>query len=116
MADLTSLDAGRPSTSSALPGYPRSRKNGGHSGGVPRSAPYSTLEGYPTEMYWTVGQRMERGSDCVERNRSERAKIASVAEWKPPRPSTSSALLGYPRCRKNGGHEPEVPCAGKLAY
>jgi len=22
--------------------------------------------------------------DCVERNRSERAKIASVAEWKPP--------------------------------
>ena len=27
---------------------------------------------------------MERGKDCVERNRSERAKIASVAEWKPP--------------------------------
>ncbi len=27
---------------------------------------------------------MERGSDCVERNR-KRAKIASVAEWKPPR-------------------------------
>ena len=27
---------------------------------------------------------MERGNDCVERNRSERAKIASVAEWKPP--------------------------------
>jgi 16S rRNA processing protein RimM len=27
---------------------------------------------------------MERGSDCVERNRSERAKVASVAEWKPP--------------------------------
>ena len=22
--------------------------------------------------------------DCVERNRSERAKIANVAEWKPP--------------------------------
>jgi len=28
---------------------------------------------------------MERGRDCVERNRSERAKVASVAEWKPPR-------------------------------
>jgi len=28
---------------------------------------------------------MERGSDCVERNRSERAKVANVAEWKPPR-------------------------------
>ena len=27
---------------------------------------------------------MERGRDCVERNRSERAKIANVAEWKPP--------------------------------
>jgi len=27
---------------------------------------------------------MERGKDCVERNRSERAKIANVAEWKPP--------------------------------
>ena len=29
-------------------------------------------------------RRMERGRDCVERNRSERAKIANVAEWKPP--------------------------------
>ncbi|MBP2683572.1 MAG: hypothetical protein H6Q79_1611 [Deltaproteobacteria bacterium] len=28
---------------------------------------------------------MERGRDCVERNRSERSKVASVAEWKPPR-------------------------------
>ena len=28
---------------------------------------------------------MERGSDCVERNRSERAEVASVAEWKPHR-------------------------------
>jgi len=27
---------------------------------------------------------MKRGKDCVERNRSERAKIASVAEWKLP--------------------------------
>ena len=27
---------------------------------------------------------MERGGDCVERNRSERAKVASVAERKPP--------------------------------
>src|SRR5512134_1043195 len=27
---------------------------------------------------------MERGKDCVERNRSERAKVANVAEWKPP--------------------------------
>ena len=27
---------------------------------------------------------MERGRECVERNRSERAKIAKVAEWKPP--------------------------------
>jgi len=26
---------------------------------------------------------MERGRGCVERNRSERAKIANVAEWKP---------------------------------
>src|SRR3990170_6067778 len=34
--------------------------------------------GYP------VGRRMERGGDCVERNRSERSKVASVAEWKPP--------------------------------
>jgi hypothetical protein len=51
---------------------------------------------------------MERGRDCVERNRSERAKVASVAEWKPPRPNTSFAPLGYPRCKKNGGHEPGV--------
>jgi len=29
-------------------------------------------------------RRMERGRDCIERNRSERAKVASVAEWKPP--------------------------------
>jgi len=29
-------------------------------------------------------RRMERGSDCVERNRSERSKVANVAEWKPP--------------------------------
>jgi len=29
-------------------------------------------------------RRMERGRNCVERNRSERAKVASVAEWKPP--------------------------------
>jgi hypothetical protein len=43
-----------------------------------------------------------------ERNRSERAKVASVAEWKPPRPDTSFAPPGYPRCRNNGGHEPEV--------
>ena len=28
---------------------------------------------------------MERGRACVERNRSERAKVANVAEWKPPR-------------------------------
>ncbi len=27
---------------------------------------------------------MERGGDCVERNGSERAKVASVAERKPP--------------------------------
>jgi len=24
------------------------------------SNPYSTLEGYPTELDWTVGQRMEQ--------------------------------------------------------
>jgi hypothetical protein len=57
----------------------------GRSGGVPRSAPYRPLKGYPTGIYFMVGQRMERGRDCVERNRSERAKVASVAEWKPPR-------------------------------
>jgi hypothetical protein len=33
---------------------------------------------------------MERGRDCVERNRSERAKVASVAEWKPPASPKSS--------------------------
>ena len=27
---------------------------------------------------------MERGRGCVERNRSERSKVANVAEWKPP--------------------------------
>gem|GEM_PF-4965937 len=51
---------------------------------------------------------MERGGDCVERNRSERAKVANVAEWKPPRPDTSFAPPGYPRSRKIGGHEPGV--------
>jgi len=29
-------------------------------------------------------RRMERGRGCVERNRSERSKVANVAEWKPP--------------------------------
>ena len=38
---------------------------------------------------------MKRGRVCVERNRSERAKVANVAEWKPP--TTSFAPLGYPR-------------------
>ena len=33
---------------------------------------------------------MERGGDCVERNRSERSKVASVAEWKPPASPESS--------------------------
>ena len=60
---------------------------------------------------------MERGGNCVERNRSERSKVASVAAWKPfvtggiggvaaggGGPDTSFALLGYPRSRKNGGH------------
>src|SRR5512134_1892614 len=31
--EYNNADAGRPDTSSALPGYPRSRKKGGHSGG-----------------------------------------------------------------------------------
>jgi hypothetical protein len=76
------------------------------SSGVPQGAilvrewgaPYSTLEGYPTDMYWTVGQRMERGRDCVERNRSERAEVANVAEWKPPASPESfpPCYLGMP--------------------
>jgi hypothetical protein len=38
---------------------------------------------------------MERGGDCVERNRSERAKIANVAEWKPPASPKSEYVLSY---------------------
>jgi len=41
---------------------------------------------------------MERGKDCVERNRSERAKIANVAEWKPPA-SPEAANRSLSACR-----------------
>src|SRR5512134_1523222 len=40
--------------------------------------------GYPGGAELVSGRRMERGKDCVERNRSERAKVANVAEWNPP--------------------------------
>jgi len=39
---------------------------------------------------------MERGSDCVERNRSERVKVASVAEWKPPASPKSEFPIPHP--------------------
>ena len=43
---------------------------------------------------------MERDRGCVERNRSERAKVASVAEWMPP---------ASPEALKN------APCGGASA-
>ena len=79
------VDVGRPNTSFAPPGYPLSRKNGGHSGGATKCSPVLFHREYPRERHGPgVGRRMERGKDCVERNRSERSKVASVAEWKPP--------------------------------
>ena len=47
-------------------------------GGKVNYTPQSDAAGGSTQ------RRMERGGDCVERNRSERAKVANVAEWKPP--------------------------------
>jgi len=44
---------------------------------------------------------MERGGACVERNRSERSKVASVAEWKPP----ASPQSDYPREMPKMGEE-----------
>jgi hypothetical protein len=38
---------------------------------------------------------MERGRDCVERNRSERSKVANVAEWKPPASPESYIAVFY---------------------
>src|SRR5512139_3991170 len=64
---------------------------------------------------WTEGaaggstqRRMERGGDCVERNRSERTKVANVAEWKPPaRPESGyQAVACFRSCgseRQNRG-------------
>ena len=43
-------------------------------------------------------RRMERGKDCVERNRSERSKVANVAEWKPP-VSTGAQYSSLSACR-----------------
>ena len=75
--------------------------------GVPRSAPYNMLKGYPTGTVYKVGQRMERGRACVERNRSERSKVANVAEWKPPAPLRASRRWGTPGVGKTGGTSPE---------
>jgi hypothetical protein len=103
---------GRPSTSFALPGYPRSRKNRGHSGG-PRSAPRPYFIGSTpgSDNCPEVGRRMERGRACVERNRSERAKIASVAEWKPPAPIRASRRWGTPAGKNQGGTSTEAQCS-----
>src|SRR3989304_692327 len=53
-------------------------RNKSAAGGATQCPLVLLQRGYP------VGRRMEGGRDCVERNRSERAKIANVAEWKPP--------------------------------
>jgi hypothetical protein len=47
-------------------------------------------------------RRMERGRGCVERNRSERAQVANVAEWKPP----ASTEAQYICTRTNGRGAP----------
>jgi hypothetical protein len=48
---MKTLCGGRPDTSFAPPGYPHRRTKGGAQRGVPRSAPYITLEGSPPK--WT---------------------------------------------------------------
>ncbi len=92
--------------------------------GVPRSAPYRPLKGYPTGIYFMVGQRMERkggtllvltrdeGKECPPpaRNRSERAKVANVAEWKPP--ASPGAQYFYARMNERGAPLRELPIGG----
>jgi len=62
---------------------------------------------------------VERGSVCVERNGSEQAEVASVAEWKPPAsqgPLTGSSLPrkssggGAPRCEGDGNRRNRGRC------
>ena len=57
---IINADAGRPSTSSALLGYPRCRKNRGHSGGFHAAPHTERWRGTPPVRILTVGQRMER--------------------------------------------------------
>jgi len=85
---------GAPLRASRWRGTPAVGKTGGTAGG-PRSAPRSNFLGStPGSDYCPgVGRRMERGRACVERNRSERAKIASVAEWKPPASTEAQCSL-----------------------
>ncbi|MGB3095830.1 MAG: hypothetical protein WBB46_03730 [Candidatus Deferrimicrobiaceae bacterium] len=56
---------------------------------------------------------MERGRDCVERNGSERAKVASVAEGNPPastRPREGNRLKVSARYGTvMAGHSTKVP-------
>jgi len=52
---------------------------------------------------------MERGRECVERNRSERAKIAKVAEWKPPASPEARCALA-----ETDNLEPPCEAAGSL--
>jgi hypothetical protein len=49
---------------------------------------------------------MERGRACVERNRSERSKVANVAEWKPPAPLRAPRSRGTPAGYTEGHEEP----------
>src|SRR5512134_60583 len=48
-------------------------------------------------------RRLERGGKCVERKRSERSEVASVAERKPPAPLRASRWRGTPGVKRRGG-------------
>jgi hypothetical protein len=53
-----------------------------------------------------MARHMERGGICLERNRSERTKVAKhVAEWKPAAPLRASRRQGTPPRDVPRGHE-----------
>jgi hypothetical protein len=66
-----------------------------------------TQRGVPRSGVWS------EGNDCVERNRSERTQVASVAERKPParNPADSTYFAGGAVGNPAGGGPPGN-CAG----
>jgi len=97
---------GRPSTSYALLGYPRSRNNGGHSGGATQCSPVLLHREYPRERPWFGSGTAYGARQSLRRAESQRAgEDRERSGVEAPRPNMSFAPLGYPRREMPGGHE-----------